>query len=382
MPWGVIKASMHSRVPEPATRTAAAPRLTDLMRSSPRQAPVTHFLLLANCVVFLLMLAFGAGWWHTHSGVQLQWGANFGPATQDGQWWRLLSALFIHFGVLHLTLNMWALWDIGRLVERLFGSVRFALLYLGSGVVGNLLSLVVQGNQAVSGGASGAIFSLYGALLVFLWRERRQVEPKEFRWLFGGALLFTALMLGFGFVVPGIDNSAHGGGLLAGALLGVALLRPWTARSLPVRWSRWMAWLALTAGVAVLVARIPQPRYLLGEEVRARTAIDQFLSTDREIRERYGALLGAGQRGGLSFDQLAGGIESHVAAAYERSFDQLLAANPASAAPSAQALQHMQAYANAQAEAARDLAAGFRTQDAPRIAAALKRAAASEAQTP
>jgi rhomboid protease GluP len=352
------------------------------MRSSPAQAPVTHFLLLANCVVFLSMLLFGAGLGHSNSGVQLQWGANFGPATQDGQWWRLVSALFIHFGVLHLLLNMWALWDIGRLVERLFGSRRFALIYLGSGVVGNLLSLVVQGNQAISGGASGAIFSLYGALLVFLWRERRQVEPKEFRWLFGGALLFTVLMLGFGFVMPGIDNSAHGGGLLAGLLLGTALLRPWTASSLPLHQSRWIAALLLVFGVTVLVLRIPEPRYLLGEELRARTAMDQFLNKDLEIRGRYGALLGAGQRGGLSFEELAGGIESHVAAAYERSFDQLVAANPVGAAPSAAALQHLQAYANAQALAARDLAAGLRTQDAPRIAAALKRAAASEAVAP
>lgn len=373
---------MAHSAPTPAPGAPAAPSLTDLMRSSPSQAPVTHLLLLTNVLVFVLMLAFGAGWWHTDSGVQLQWGANFGPATQDGQWWRLLSALFIHFGVVHLTLNMWALWDIGRLVERLFGSTRFALLYLGSGVAGNLLSLVVQGNQAISGGASGAIFSLYGALLVFLWRERRQVDPREFRWLFGGALLFTVLMLGFGFVVPGIDNSAHGGGLIAGALLGMALLRPWTARSQPMRRGRRIAWLVLATCVAVLVLRIPQPRYLLGEELRARTAIDDFLNNDRVIRERYDALLGAGRRGGLSFDQLAGGIESHVAEAYERSFDQLIAANPASAAPSAMALQHMQAYANAQAQTARDLAAGIRTQDAPRIAAALKRAAASDAQAP
>lgn len=373
---------MPYRATTPDPSAPAAPSLTELMRSSPSQAPVTHVLLLANVLVFVLMLAFGAGWWHTDSGIQLQWGANFGPATQDGQWWRLLSALFIHFGVVHLTLNMWALWDIGRLVERLFGSKRFALLYLGSGVAGNLLSLVVQGNQAISGGASGAIFSLYGALLVFLWRERRQVEPKEFRWLFGGALLFTVLMLGFGFVVPGIDNSAHGGGLLAGALLGMALLRPWTAHSLPVRRGQAIAWLVLASCIAVLALRIPQPRYLLGEELRARTAIDDFLNNDRVIRERYGALLGAGQRGGLSFDQLAGGIESHVAEAYERSFDQLIAANPASAAPSAMVLQHMQAYANAQAQTARDLAAGIRTRDAPRIAAAIKRAAASDAQAP
>jgi rhomboid protease GluP len=198
-------------------RESAAPdNLTALMHAGSRRVPVTTTLLALNVAVFVLMLLAGAGWWHTPNGVQLAWGANFGPATQDGQWWRLFTALFIHFGVMHLALNMWALWDVGRLVEQVYGRWRFALLYCGSGVVGNLLSLVVHGNQAVSGGASGAIFSLYGALLVFLWRERRHVEPEEFRWLFGGATVFSLLMLGVGFVVPGIDNAAHGGGLLAG----------------------------------------------------------------------------------------------------------------------------------------------------------------------
>ncbi|MBA2723259.1 MAG: rhomboid family intramembrane serine protease, partial [Methylibium sp.] len=162
------------------------------------------------------MLAFGAGLWHAPNDVQLTWGANFGPATKDGQWWRLGSAMFLHFGVLHLAMNMWALWDGGRLVERLYGHGRFAFIYLGSGVAGNLLSLVVQGERAVSGGASGAVFGVYGALLVCLARERSRVDPFEFRWLFGGVTVFSVATLALGFVIPGIDNAAHIGGLLAG----------------------------------------------------------------------------------------------------------------------------------------------------------------------
>ena len=147
------------------------------MQSRVGRTPLTHGLLVVNIFVFLAMISQGAGLWHTTTGVQLAWGANFGPATQDGQWWRLATAMFIHFGVLHLAMNMWALRDVGRLVERLYGPWRFAVLYLGSGILGNLLSLVAQGNQAVSGGASRAIFGLYGGLLVFLWRERLQVRP-------------------------------------------------------------------------------------------------------------------------------------------------------------------------------------------------------------
>ena len=347
------------------------PALTDLMRSKPREVPVTSALLAINLVVFAVMLVFGAGLWHSANGVQLAWGANFGPATQDGQWWRLFTAMFIHFGLIHLALNMFALWDIGRLVERLFGRTRYVLLYVGSGIIGNLLSLVLQGNQAVSGGASGAIFSLYGALLVFLWRERKQVEAGEFRWLFGGSVLFISLMLGMGFAMPGIDNAAHGGGLLAGILLGHVLLQPWTPHSATRPLSR-----ALTAGLtactlAALVLHIPQPKYLFGEELRARAAIEQFVNTDRALRERYETLVGSGLKGAASFDAVAGGIDGNVAAGYERSFEQLQAASPNSDAPSAQTLQQLQSYANAQAQAARDVAQGFRSKDPERIKKAL-----------
>ena len=91
--------------------------LTDLMRSRPAQVPVTTTLLAANVLVFVLMLFAGAGWWHTTNGVQLAWGANFGPATQDGQWWRLFTAMFVHFGIVHLSMNMFALWDVGEPTE-------------------------------------------------------------------------------------------------------------------------------------------------------------------------------------------------------------------------------------------------------------------------
>jgi rhomboid protease GluP len=344
-----------------------APALTELMRSKPRQVPVTTGLVVINVVVFLVMLAFGAGLWHSANGVQLAWGANFGPATQDGQWWRLFTALFIHFGLIHLALNMFALWDIGRLVERLLGPIRFVLLYLGSGVIGNLVSLVVQGNQAVSGGASGAIFSLYGALLVFLWRERKQVNGTEFRWLFGGSVLFTAIILGMGFVVTGIDNAAHGGGLLAGMLLGHVLLPPWASGSAVMRISRALAGVALAVALSALVVHIPQPKYLFSDELRARAAIEQFVATDRVIRQRYESLLDSGTRGSASFDEVAGRIDTTVAAAYERSFERLMATNAAANVPSAQTLHQLQAYASEQAKAAHGVAQGYRGKEPAQI---------------
>jgi rhomboid protease GluP len=208
---------------------------------------------------------------------------------------------------------------------------------------------------------------------VFLWRERKQVDASEFRWLFGGSVVFTAVMLGMGFVVPGIDNSAHGGGLVAGMLLGHVLLQPWTAGSAPLPVSRALAGVLTAAAMAVLVTHIPQPKYLFGDELRARAAIEQFMNTDHAIRQRYATLLGNGMRGGASFDEVAGGIDTNVAAAYERSFEQLMAAGATSNVPSAQTLQQMQAYATEQAQAARDVAQGFRSKDPAQIRSALNK---------
>lgn len=347
--------------------------LTELMHSSPARTPLTHTFLLVNLLVFVAMLTQGAGFWHTSTVVPLAWGASFGPATQDGQWWRLFTALFIHFGLIHLGMNMWALRDVGRLVERLAGPWRFATVYVGSGILGNLLSLVVQGNKAVSGGASGAIFGLYGALLVLLWSERRRVDPAEFRWLFGLASVFIVLMLGMGWVIPGIDNAAHGGGLVAGALLAHALARPWTV-------SRTRGWLGpglagcvVLLGAGWLTLHIPPPRYLMSEEVKAQDAIKNFAQADQRIRLQRGELLDTAPRQRLTFEQLAGRIDSTVTTGYERSFEQLMAATPETNAPSAAALGALQLYAQEQAQTSRELVTGLRNKDPEKIREALRK---------
>lgn len=351
-----------------------APDLASLLHTPAARSPVTLALLVINLLVFLAMLLNGAGLWHTATAVPLQWGANFGPATQDGQWWRLGSALFLHFGVVHLALNMWALWDVGRLIEQLFGRWRFIMLYLGSGIVGNLLSLAWQGNQAVSGGASGAIFSLYGALLVFLLRERAQVNKSEFRWMFGASSAFIMLALVMGWMVPGIDNAAHLGGLVAGALFGLALARRWTRQSPRPQAVRAVAAAALVAAVLGLIAQLPAPSYRLGEELRAREAINQFLAQDQRISQQWESLLGQGQEERLSFDQLAGRIDDNVTTPYQQSFEQLAGLHLDAGAPSAQTLEILRAYAALRTDASQALAEGLRGRDAKKIRQALEAA--------
>lgn len=351
--------------------TAAVPSLTALMRSSPRQAPVTTALVAANCAVFLLMLPFGAGLWHAPNGVQLAWGANFGPATKDGEWWRLGTAMFLHFGLVHLAMNMWALWDAGRLVERWIGHTRFAVLYLASGLAGNLVSLVVQGDRAVSGGASGAIFGVIGTLLVCLARERRHVDPGEFRWLFWGGGAFALASLALGFVIPGIDNAAHLGGLFTGALLGVALGRSLLREHAIGRAQRAIAAALLTAAVGLFAFNIPAPRYRLGEEMQARSAIRQFLADETRINDRWKSIIDAGRSGSASFDELAGTIDSEVSREYQDSFEQLSAIALSPDAPSAADLEFLRRYALLRGDAAHDLAEALRANDPAGIRRAL-----------
>jgi rhomboid protease GluP len=350
---------------------AAVPSLTALMRSGPRLTPVTTALVIANCAVFLLMLAFGAGLWHSPNGVQLAWGANFGPATKDGEWWRLGTAMFLHFGLVHLAMNMWALWDAGRLVERWVGPLRFALIYLASGLVGNLVSLVVQGDRAVSGGASGAIFGVIGALLVCLARERRHVDPREFRWLFWGGAAFALASLGLGFAIPGIDNAAHLGGLGSGALLGVALGRSLLHERPIGAVPRALATAALAIGVAAFAFNVPAPRYRLGEEMQARSAIRQFIADEERINERWKSIIDAGRSGSASFDELAGHIDSEVSREYQDSFEQLSSIALSPAAPSAADLEFLRRYALLRGDAAHDLAEALRANDLDRIRRAL-----------
>lgn len=332
----------------------------------------TRGLIALNVLVFAAMLWYGAGLWHTPNQVQLAWGASFGPATKEGEWWRLGTAVFLHFGLLHLAMNMWALWDAGRLVERLCGAWRLVVLFFASGLTGNLLSLIAQGDRAVSGGASGAVFGIYGALMVSLWVRRRDLDPVDFRWLFGGALVFTAATIAFGLLIPGIDNAAHVGGLVSGALVGLMLTRSPSADAVWLRRARWIAAAVFGAAVAGMVAAIPAPAYRWSEEQQAREGLKTFAGEDQRLAQRWQSILETGRRGGASFDEIATRIENDVTREYRESFEQLSALQLDPAAPSAASLEVARRYAQLRAEAAHEFAEGLRTQDRARMREAME----------
>lgn len=336
----------------------------DRLRSKKPGVPVTWALAVVNLAVFAATLLAGAGWWHTANAVQLDWGANFGPATQDGEWWRLGTAMFLHFGLLHLAVNLVTLAELGRYVERILGPVRFILLYVGSGVGGNLLSLVMQGNHGVSGGASGALFGLCAALLVAVWRERGALGEGEFRWLFLGGLAFTAGNIALGLLVAGIDNGAHLGGFVCGLLLSPILARREAhAPRAPDR-IRPAASALLGIWIAALVLALPEARYDWSDELAARAALRQFASTDSALAERWNAILQSGDRQGLSFAEMASRIETEVGLRYEESFEHLAAFDLDPRAPSAALLDRVRHYARLRGAASHEFADALRAGDA------------------
>jgi rhomboid protease GluP len=123
--------------------------------------PITIVLVAINTLVFIATLIAGAEWLIPVGKMQIAWGSNFGPYTTDGEWWRLFTSVFIHFSIAHLVLNMIALVMFGPLVERLYGSVNYLLIYLLAGIAGSLASLSWR-PEINSAGASGAIFGILG----------------------------------------------------------------------------------------------------------------------------------------------------------------------------------------------------------------------------
>jgi membrane associated rhomboid family serine protease len=203
------------RCPDHAGKPQGAARVVRSVGRSSTNRPgiVTTTLIGIDVGIYLLQLAGGAsinassGWIFLH-------GALYGPAVADGDWYRLITAAFLHYGPIHLGMNMLALWWIGRPLEDWLGPVRYLLLYLVAGLAGSAGALIAN-PTAVTVGASGAIFGILGAAIVL---ERQQTYV-----LGGSAITLLVVNLAFTFAVPGISIGGHLGGLAGGALAILAL---------------------------------------------------------------------------------------------------------------------------------------------------------------
>jgi membrane associated rhomboid family serine protease len=178
-------------------------------------AIVTKALIAINVGVYLLELAAGGELNGTGNRIYLE-GVLFGPFVAAGDWWRLFTSMFLHYGPIHLAFNMLALWWFGAAVEGVLGRGRYLLLYIVSGLAGSAGALLFSPESATVG-ASGALFGILGAALVL---ERQGTH------VFGGAALgIIVLNLVFTFAIPGISIGGHLGGLAGGVLGMLALSR-------------------------------------------------------------------------------------------------------------------------------------------------------------
>jgi rhomboid protease GluP len=184
----------------------------------------TIVLIALNVLVFVVMVLQGVPAFNPRADSLLRWGADYGPLTLHGQWWRMVVSTFVHFGLIHLLFNMFVLFNIGLFLENLAGRVPFVTLYMVCGLGGSAASLAWH-PSVVSAGASGAIFGLYGALLGFLFRRRDSIPAESLTSLRKGALTFIGYNLLYG-LRPGVDMAAHVGGLGTGFVLGLFLIQP------------------------------------------------------------------------------------------------------------------------------------------------------------
>lgn len=222
--WALLP---QEKTPEFLEDQAAHERFGKAMRVLGARSLVTPSIIAINIAVFIAMFFAGADLVSPNAAVHIRFGSNFGPLTWTGQEWRLLTSAFLHFGIIHIALNMYALYQGGSLVERLFGSGRFAAIYLLSALSGSVTSGWWDPLRN-SAGASGAIFGVYGALLAFLAVRRADIPPSMLKSISSSALLFCLYSLVIGAAHPLIDNACHIGGLLAGFVSGVILARPFT----------------------------------------------------------------------------------------------------------------------------------------------------------
>jgi rhomboid protease GluP len=184
---------------------------------------LTHILVGANVAVYLAM-AIGSGTVVNFPGHALLFGANYGPYTLTGQWWRLLTYMFMHGGILHIAFNMWCLWDLGALSESLYRPVTYAAIYLITGVAAGLAS-VAWNPGVLSVGASGAIFGLAGALIASFYLGEFSLPSFAIRGTLRSLVVFAVFNLFFGTMFAGVDNAAHIGGLVTGLILGALIAK-------------------------------------------------------------------------------------------------------------------------------------------------------------
>src|SRR5216684_803854 len=239
------------------TTRASSPPGTDTL--SLPAFPATIALIAASVLVFAVMVLRGVSAVSPTPQQAIEFGADFGPLTLGGQWWRLVTSMFVHFGFIHLGLNMWCLWNLGRAAERVLGRFSYLFAYLTSGIFGSIAS-VYWHPRAAGAGASGAIFGLAGVLVSFVYSKKTAANLQINSKMLSSLGTFILYNLAFG-ALPGISNAAHVGGLVMG--LAVGALLPSASASESSRRNRLSMVVAITA-IALFASAVAAKRLRAG----------------------------------------------------------------------------------------------------------------------
>lgn len=194
-----------------------AEEINKVMNPGSSNLYITYGIIAINVLMFVAMVVDGAGIMELNPLVHIKWGSNFTALTLTGDWWRLFTSVFIHFGVIHILMNMYALFMISVYLEPMLGKIKFITAYLCTGVFAGLVSLWWHKEGTNSAGASGAIFGMYGVFLALLTTK---LIPQAMRkGLLQSIGVFVVFNLIYG-MKGGVDNSAHVGGLVSGFIIG------------------------------------------------------------------------------------------------------------------------------------------------------------------
>lgn len=244
---------------------------------------VTQVFFGANVAVFIAMvLSLGTSMFSDPPAQGLiAWGANFAPLTVSGQWWRLLTCVFVHAGLLHIAFNMWCLWDLGRLAEAIYGHWTFAVVYLICGLSASLASLLWN-PATFSVGASGAVFGIAGALIASYYLGEFSLPRAAIAGTLRSLVVFVGFNLFFGGVIARTDNAAHVGGLIMGLILGALI-----ARMAPLQDAILRRAAVLLVGVVIVAAAILWLQRSRAYLVHAQNGVSHLTAgdTDAGIKE-------------------------------------------------------------------------------------------------
>jgi rhomboid protease GluP len=276
-----------------AAHAAEPPRVVPrAQRSVVWSGHVTNAVLAANVLVYVAMVATGVHPMNPDGDAMIRWGADYWPLTTSGQPWRLLTAAFLHFGLIHLLANMYALVSVGWLVERLLGRWFYAAMYLLSAVLSSVAA-VWWDRGAVVAGESGAVFAVYGAMLGYLLVHRGAFPRQVMTMLMRSTLIFVGINVAFGLTNKGISNAAHIGGLACGLVLGAIFARPLepVARARQTRGRGIAAAVISVASLAAVAVVLPRGGLDAASERRFVEERKQIFEDEQRAARAYKALL-------------------------------------------------------------------------------------------